>query len=183
MRRVLLNDTETQSVTSRTEIHIARTVRAGVRTCRQITGAGFREAECAITSDLSSGLRKKKKTTTQHLKHLDVALRDNNNPAKGGWGRQIMIYVLWPESARGSIACVHGSRAPRRSFTATRGVYVWCKIASSVYNSIWSLWERQANTDWYIAPVSRHGRSNHTKIHLSLRSQMIRLICCEHSYF
>lgn len=128
---------------------------------------------CAITSDLSWD----KKVTYKTL--WELALSDSNNPA----GSQIMIYVLWLESARGSNVCVYGSRAPRRSIGATQREYIWCKIASSVYNSIWSLWERQANTAWYIAPVSRHGRSIHTKIHLSLRSQMIRLICCEHSYF
>lgn len=127
----------------------------------------------AITSDLSSD----KKVTYKTL--WGLALSDSNNPAGG----QIMIYILWLESARGSNVYIYGSRASHCSIGATQREYIWCKIASSVYNSIWSLWERQANTAWYIAPVSRHGRSIHTKIHLSLRSQMIRLICCKHSYF
>lgn len=124
---------------------------------------------CAITSD--------KNVTYKTLQGL--ALSDSNNPAGG----QIMIYVLWLQSAWDSNVYVYGSWASHCSIGATQREYIWCKIASSVYNSIWSLWERQANTVWYIAPVSRHGRSIHTKIHLSLRSQMIRLICCEHSYF
>lgn len=143
---------------------------------RETAGGGILKSPphvCAITSDLSSD----KKVTYKTLRGL--ALSDSNNPAGG----QIMIYVLWLESARGSNAYVYGSWASHCSIGATQGEYIWCKIASSVYNSIWSLWERQANTAWYIAPVSRHGRSIHTKIHLSLRSQMIRLICCEHSYF
>lgn len=84
---------------------------------------------CAITSDLS--LDKKNQT----FKTLGLALSDNNNPAGG----QMMIYVLWLESAWGSNVCVYGSWAPHCSIAATHREYIWCKIASSVYNSIWSL--------------------------------------------
>lgn len=85
---------------------------------------------CEITSDLSSD---KKKQTYKTLRGL--VLSDSNNPV----GNQIMIYVLWLESAWGSNAYVHGSWASHCSIGATQREYIWCKIASSVYNSIWSL--------------------------------------------
>lgn len=64
-----------------------------------------------------------------------LALSDSNNPA----GDQIMIYVLWLGSAWGSNVYVYGSWASHCSIGETQREYIWCKIASSVYNSIWSL--------------------------------------------
>lgn len=99
---------------------------------REITGNRMLRSPahiCAITSDLSSD----KKVTYKTLHGL--ALSDSNNPAGG----QIMIYVLWLESAWGSNVYVYGSWASHCSIGATQREYIWCKIASSVYNSIWSL--------------------------------------------
>lgn len=82
------------------------------------------EVECAITSDLPSGFQEEEKNKTKRtFKTLGLALRGGNNPAGGGAAGQIVIYVLWPEECTES---------------QTRGTF-GAKIASSVYNSIWSL--------------------------------------------
>lgn len=132
----LLNDIENLTSVS-LSVHMANTAVNHVQIWLHVRAAKIIASEIfqspphiyAITPDLSSD----KKVTHKTLQGL--ALSDSNNPAGG----QIMIYLLWLESTWGSIVYICGSWASHCSIGATQREYIWCKIASSVYNSIWSL--------------------------------------------